>query len=173
MSQNEWKATEIRGFKKLATVSPLSLSRRAKSPKKEVKIKESKDLKAFSELLTEVLAQAEPDAKDTAALRKLADVLGNHTAKAPSDKTTPQALNMALFSGCKLQLKPSAWVDDDTVSEVVLVLKWGGALTELGVEHRAAKGCDLGQLQRLLSRSFPLVSADFWTSDHLSERPRT
>ena len=88
----------------MATVSPLSLSRRAKSPKKEVKIKESKDLKAFSELLTEVLAQAEPDAKDTAALRKLADVLGNHTAKAPSDKTTPQALNMALFSGCKLQL---------------------------------------------------------------------
>ena len=125
-------------------MSPPPLPRRAKSPKKEVKIKESKDLKAFSELLTEVLAQAEPDAKDTAALRKLADVLGNHTAKAPSDKTTPQALNMALFSGCKLQLKPSAWVDDDTVSEVVLVLKWGGALTELGVEHRAAKGCDLG-----------------------------
>ena len=143
----------------MATVSPLSLSRRAKSPKKEVKIKESKDLKAFSELLTEVLAQAEPDAKDTAALRKLADVLGNHTAKAPSDKTTPQALNMALFSGCKLQLKPSAWVDDDTVSEVVLVLKWGGALTELGVEHGAARGCEGGQLQ---TAPISVVFHSFW-----------
>ena len=37
---------------------------------------------------------------------------------------------------------------------------------------RARKGCEVGQLQRFPSRSFPLVSADLWTSDHLSERSR-
>ena len=47
------------------------------------------------------------------------------------------------------------------------------AALQCGVGFRAGKGCDVGQLQRLLSRSFSRVSADFWTSDHLSERPRS
>jgi len=49
-------------------------------------------------------------------------------------------MSMALFSGCKLQLKPSAWDEHDIVTEIVLVLKWGGVLTELGVRQSTALG---------------------------------
>jgi hypothetical protein len=49
-------------------------------------------------------------------------------------------MSMALFSGCKLQLKPSAWDSEDEVTEIVLVLKWGGVLTELGVRQSTALG---------------------------------
>ena len=40
-------------------------------------------------------------------------------------------------------------------------------------ERQGSKRERNSQLQRLRSRPFPLVSADFWTSDHLSERPRS
>ena len=114
---------------------------RAKSAKKEVKIKESKDLKAFADLLGDVLASADQASKTGKNLAKLADVLRSHIGHAGGAET-PTALNMALFSGCKLQVKPSAWSGDDQkdVSEVMLVLKWGGVLTELGVEHATALG---------------------------------
>lgn len=114
---------------------------RAKSAKKEVKIKESKDLKAFADLLGDVLASADGASKTGKNLAKLADVLRSHIGHAGGAET-PTALNMALFSGCKLQVKPSAWSGDDQkdVSEVMLVLKWGGVLTELGVEHATALG---------------------------------
>ena len=114
---------------------------RAKSAKKEVKIKESKDLKAFADLLGDVLASADAASKTGKNLAKLADVLRSHIGHAGGAET-PTALNMALFSGCKLQVKPSAWSGDDQkdVSEVMLVLKWGGVLTELGVEHATALG---------------------------------
>ena len=51
-------------------------------------------------------------------------------------------------------------------------------LTEL--EHhsnlvpcRAAKGCEIPNFKGSHLGRFPLVSADFWTSDHLSERSRS
>ena len=36
--------------------------------------------------------------------------------------------------------------------------------------HRAAKGCEIPNFKGSYLGRFPLVSADFWTSDHLSER---
>ncbi|KAH8083944.1 diphosphoinositol-pentakisphosphate kinase [Aureococcus anophagefferens] len=81
---------------------------RAKSAKKEVKIKESKDLKAFADLLGDVLASVDGASKTGKNLAKLADVLRSHIGHAGGAET-PTALNMALFSGCKLQVKPSAW----------------------------------------------------------------
>ena len=39
--------------------------------------------------------------------------------------------------------------------------------------HRAAKGCEIPNFKGSFLGRFPLVSADFWTSDHLSERPRS
>ena len=38
---------------------------------------------------------------------------------------------------------------------------------------RAAKGCEIPNFKGSYLGRFPLVSADFWTSDHLSERPRS
>ena len=38
---------------------------------------------------------------------------------------------------------------------------------------RAGKGCEIPNFQGSYLGRFPLVLADFWTSDHLSERPRT
>ncbi|KAK7230175.1 hypothetical protein SO694_0021500 [Aureococcus anophagefferens] len=37
----------------------------------------------------------------------------------------------------------------------------------------AAKGCDMPNFKGSYLGRFPLVSADFWTSDHLSERSRS
>ena len=38
---------------------------------------------------------------------------------------------------------------------------------------RAAKGCEIPNFKGSYLGRFPLVSADFWTSDHLSERSRS
>ena len=40
-------------------------------------------------------------------------------------------------------------------------------------EARAAKGCEIPNFKGSYLGRFPLVSADFWTSDHLSERSRS
>ena len=38
---------------------------------------------------------------------------------------------------------------------------------------RAGKECEIPNFKGSSLGRFPLVSADFWTSDHLSERPRS
>ena len=40
------------------------------------------------------------------------------------------------------------------------------------VETRAGKGCEIPNFKGSYLGRFPLVLADFWTSDHLSERSR-
>jgi hypothetical protein len=42
-----------------------------------------------------------------------------------------------------------------------------------GAFARAAKGCETPNFRGSDLGQFPLVSADFWTSDHLSERSRS
>lgn len=118
----------------------------------EAKIRESRDLREVAEIVRSVLdeddARRNSDDKWLAALAQLRDVLEQHIPVVPKDPNSQQSqttlLNTALFSGCKLQLKPSAWAHDEAgvlrVTEVILVLKWGGVLTELGVEH----ACQLG-----------------------------
>ena len=39
--------------------------------------------------------------------------------------------------------------------------------------NRAAKGCEIPNFKGSYLGRFPLVSADFWSSDHLSERSRS
>ena len=47
-------------------------------------------------------------------------------------------------------------------------------LVDLGADRAwAAKGCEIPNFKGSYLRRFPLVSADFWTSDHLSERSRS
>ena len=41
------------------------------------------------------------------------------------------------------------------------------------VIRRAGKGCEIPNFKGSYLGRFPLVSADFWTSDHLSERSRS
>jgi len=41
------------------------------------------------------------------------------------------------------------------------------------VAHGAAKGCEIPNFKGSYFGRFPLVSADFWTSDHLLERSRS
>ena len=43
----------------------------------------------------------------------------------------------------------------------------------LEARARAGKGCEIPNFKGSYLGRFPLVLADFWTSDHLSERPRT
>ena len=50
-------------------------------------------------------------------------------------------------------------------------LFWAGALGD--VEPRAAKESEIPNFKGSFLGRFPLVSADFWTSDHLSERSRS
>lgn len=118
----------------------------------EAKIRESRDLREVAEIVRSVLDEdhAHRNSDDTwlTALAQLRDVLEQHIPVVPKDPNSQQSqtmlLNTALFSGCKLQLKPSAWAHDEAgvlrVTEVILVLKWGGVLTELGVKH----ACQLG-----------------------------
>ena len=40
-------------------------------------------------------------------------------------------------------------------------------------DHGAGKECEIPNFKGSYLGRFPLVSADFWTSDHLSERPRS
>jgi hypothetical protein len=76
--------------------------------------------------------------------------------------------------------------DAEGASRVLLVffLVWGvldgGSSALAGVASRrgaggtwAAKGCEIPNFKGSYLGRFPLVSADFWTSDHLSERPRS
>ena len=102
---------------------------RCKTPKKEVKLKESKDLRAFSSTLKAILLKDDID-----AFRKIREVLKSH--KLDDEE---ELLGGVFFSGCKLQLKPLKWEDDET-TEVQVVLKWGGVLTELGAQHATALG---------------------------------
>jgi hypothetical protein len=57
-----------------------------------------------------------------------------------------------------------------TLACVLLAVSLGGEADGLAAWDRAGKGCDIPDFS--LGR-FPLVSADFWTSDHLSERSRS
>ena len=83
---------------------------------------------------------------------------------------------------------PSAACCAEVVSKAILVRDalevWGEghdhAACAAAVAAAPAEGAARGrtrernsQLQRLLSRPFPTVSADIWTSDHLSERSRS
>ena len=113
---------------------------RAKNTRKEVKIKESKELKEFSDTLKQIIREdgRDPDSKATRNLVKLREVLKSH--KLSYDEDDMAAATKALFSGCKLQLKPVAWDDDDVVAEIQVVLKWGGVLTEMGKDHATALG---------------------------------
>ena len=94
---------------------------KCKTPKKEVKLKESKDLRAFSSTLKAILLQNDID-----AFRKIREVLKSHKRDDQEEMK-----GGVFFSGCKLQLKPLKW-EDDATTEVQVVLKWGGVLTELG-----------------------------------------
>ena len=49
----------------------------------------------------------------------------------------------------------------------------GGTLMECYVHPRAAQESEIPNFKGSFLDRFPLVSADFWTSDHLSERPRS
>ena len=50
---------------------------------------------------------------------------------------------------------------------------WDVVVTTYEVANRAAKGCEIPNFKGSYLGRFPLVSADFWTSDHLSERSRS
>ena len=106
---------------KVKTTHPsiVQIHRRCKTPKKEVKLKESKDLRAFSSTLKAILLKDDID-----AFRKIREVLKSH--KLDDEE---ELLGGVFFSGCKLQLKPLKWEDDET-TEVQVVLKCG-VLTEL------------------------------------------
>lgn len=114
----------------------------------EAKVRESRDLAEVARIVREIIEENNDkaaDAKDTwfASLETIRDVLEQHTTLQGSAGVLGS--NSALFSGCKLQLKPSKWTHEEgettpKVTEVLLVLKWGGVLTELGVEH----ACKLG-----------------------------
>lgn len=101
---------------------------KCKSPRKEVKLKESKDLRAFSTTLKTILLQEDVD-----AFRKIREVLKSHKLD------EEELLGGVFFSGCKLQLKPLKW-EGETCTQVQVVLKWGGVLTELGAQHACALG---------------------------------
>ena len=47
-----------------------------------------------------------------------------------------------------------------------------GAVADVRVPARAAQESDIPNFKGSYLGHFPLVSADFWTSDHLSERSR-
>ena len=48
-----------------------------------------------------------------------------------------------------------------------------GGVAKNSAIFRAGKGCEIPNFKGSYLGRFPLVSADFWTSDHLSERSRT
>jgi hypothetical protein len=48
-----------------------------------------------------------------------------------------------------------------------------GVVVQAQVDSRAAKGCEIPNFKGSDLGHFPLVSANFWTSDHPSERPRS
>jgi hypothetical protein len=52
-------------------------------------------------------------------------------------------------------------------------LKKGYSVKALDAAARAAKESDIPNFKGSFLGRFPLVSAEFWTSDHLSERPRS
>ena len=51
--------------------------------------------------------------------------------------------------------------------------KAAGRAKDPHAKDRAAKGCEIPNFKGSYLGRFPLVSADFWTSGHLSERPRS
>ena len=59
------------------------------------------------------------------------------------------------------ETRPDVYKDDNHKPEMAIALTGAGN----GCELPNFKGSSLGR--------FPLVSPDFWTSDHLSERPRS
>mmetsp|Transcript_13389 Transcript_13389/g.41332 ORF Transcript_13389/g.41332 Transcript_13389/m.41332 type:complete len:634 (-) Transcript_13389:17-1918(-) len=131
------------------SVFPQVHASRAKTPKREVKLKESKDLRAFSSALKALLRDPSADvpSKEARDFVKIREVLKSHrlSADGDDDDASLDSLNVALFSGCKLQLKPVAWNQEGAAEAVQVVLKWGGVLTELGAEHAAALGAHFRQ----------------------------
>ncbi|KAJ8613248.1 hypothetical protein CTAYLR_004550 [Chrysophaeum taylorii] len=118
-------------------------SEKKAAARNEAKIRESRDLGAIADIVREVLAEGTERPEVATALAQLRDVLQQHV---PASSGNVSSLNTALFSGCKLQLKPTDWEEDASApdglraTEVGVVLKWGGVLTELGVEHACALG---------------------------------
>jgi len=61
---------------------------------------------------------------------------------------------------------------DSPPSVVAKVLEDHAGIT-LVVRNRAAKGCEIPNFKGSYLGRFPLVLADFWTSEHLSARSRS
>ena len=98
------------------------------------------------------------------ALAQVSELLKDHGADvAAREKDNITALMEAALAG-----------HGDVVD--VLVDADGGALvgatSNTGVSARAGKGCEIPNFKGSYLGRFPLVWADFWTSDHLSERSR-
>ena len=70
------------------------------------------------------------------------------------------------------KLLRDASVDGETRRRRARALRaLGAAFTQAAA--RAGKGCEIPNFKGSYLGRFPLVLADFWTSDHLSERSRT
>ena len=104
------------------SVFPQVHASRAKTPKREVKLKESKDLRAFSSALKALLRDPSADvpSKEARDFVKIREVLKSHrlSADGDDDDASLDSLNVALFSGCKLQLKPVAWNQEGAAEAV-------------------------------------------------------
>jgi len=114
------------------------------------------------------------DARDALAAARLAD--GAHDALAAAITSRDgDALVAALARAQGLDREP-------LVDEARALLRELGSAREAAArlegalsiaEARAAKGCEIPNFKGSYLGRFPLVLADFWTSDHLSERSRS
>ena len=104
--------------------------------------------------------------------------------------SSPRFSSRVLFCFRKKR-SPGCQVSDRSQLKIACLLGKGGFGRVLLAEHRpskklmalkamskkavtrAAKGCENPNFKGSYFGRFPLVSADFWTSDHLSERSRS
>ena len=73
----------------------------------------------------------------------------------------------ALAASCASYLAMNPQILDDGRDD------WADRDASAGASTRAAKGCEIPNFKGSSLGRFPLVLADFWTSDHLSERSRS
>ena len=72
----------------------------------------------------------------------------------------------------KMKLKTEGLIG--TRDDIVLALeRYAEHRKDCDVTIRAGKGCEIPNFKGSYLGRFPLVLADFWTSDHLSERSRS